>query len=225
MNAPFQKISKAPSIRRMPAYLHKLVEMSLAGTDIVGAPELARYMQCSEIAVRKDLAITGVSGQPGVGYKVGELIDAIRRFLNWDSVTEAVLVGAGSLGSALLGYEWFEECGLHIVCAFDAAPEKVGTFVHGKAVYALDRLCGFVRENRIRLGIICVPAQSAQDVADRMVEGGIRGIWNFANVRLKLPDDVVMQREVIAGGLAELSVKIRRNDEADGQQDFSTERF
>ncbi len=209
MNGSLVKISKAPSIRRMPTYLHKLVEMSRSGVDIVGAPELARYMKSNEIVVRKDLAITGATGQPGVGYKVNDLIDAIRRFLNWDNLTDAVLVGAGSLGSALLGYEGFEECGLRILCAFDANPEKIGGTVHGKPVYALGELRDFVRINQIRLGIICVPASFAQETADILVSAGIKAIWNFANVSLKLPDDVVVQREVIAGGWALLSTCMR----------------
>lgn len=105
------KVPKLPTIRRLPTYLYKLSEMRKAGVEIVATPELARYMNLGEIVIRKDLALTGVSGQPGVGYKVRELIEAIKSYLNWDNVSEAILVGAGSLGSALMGYEGFEEYG------------------------------------------------------------------------------------------------------------------
>lgn len=205
------KVPKLPTIRRLPTYLYKLSEMQKAGVSIVATPELARYMNLGEIIIRKDLAITGVTGQPGVGYKIPELIDAIKSYLNWDNVSKAVLVGAGSLGSALLGYEGFREYGLKIVAAFDVNPQKIGTEIHGYKVFDISRLQEQISLQQVRMGIICVPAAYAQEVADKMVDGGIRGIWNFANVSLKVPEEVVVQREVIAGGLAVLSVKMNRN--------------
>ena len=204
------KVQKLPTIRRLPTYLYKLSEMRKAGISIVATPELARYMNLGEIVIRKDLAVTGVTGQPGVGYKVKELIEAIKSYLNWDNASEAILVGAGSLGSALLGYEGFEEYGLKIIAAFDADPGKIGTEIHGRSVFGVERLEELVRRLQVRIGIICVPAACAQEVADAMVAGGIRAIWNFANVSLKVPEEVVVQREVIAGGLAVLSVKMNR---------------
>lgn len=204
------KVPKLPTIRRLPTYLYKLSEMRKAGVEIVATPELARYMNLGEIVIRKDLALTGVTGQPGVGYKVRELIEAIKRYLNWNNVSEAVLVGAGALGSALMGYEGFEEYGLRIIAAFDADPMKIGTEVRGRSVFDIDRLEELTRRLQVRMGIICVPADQAQDIADRMVAGGIKAIWNFANVSLKVPDDVIVQREVIAGGFAVLSVKMSR---------------
>ena len=213
------KVPKLPTIRRLPTYLYKLSEMRKAGVEIVATPELARYMNLGEIVIRKDLALTGVTGQPGVGYKVRELIEAIKRYLNWNNVSEAVLVGAGALGSALMGYEGFEEYGLRIIAAFDADPMKIGTEVRGRSVFDIDRLEELTRRLQVRMGIICVPADQAQDIADRMVAGGIKAIWNFANVSLKVPDDVIVQREVIAGGLAVLSVKMSRKLVEEDAQD------
>jgi len=204
------KVPKLPTIRRLPTYLYKLSEMRKAGVEIVATPELARYMNLGEIVIRKDLALTGVTGQPGVGYKVPELIEAIRHYLNWNNVSEAILVGAGSLGSALMGYEGFEEYGLRIIAAFDTDPAKIGTEVRGRSVFGIERIEELVPRLCVQMGIICVPACHAQDVADRMVAGGIKAIWNFANVSLKVPEDVIVQREVIAGGLAVLSVKMRQ---------------
>ena len=213
------KVPKLPTIRRLPTYLYKLSEMRKAGVEIVATPELARYMNLGEIVIRKDLALTGVTGQPGVGYKVRELIEAIKRYLNWNNVSEAVLVGAGALGSALMGYEGFEEYGLRIIAAFDADPMKIGTEVRGRSVFDIDRLEELTRRLQVRMGIICVPADQAQDIADRMVAGGIKAIWNFANVSLKVSDDVIVQREVIAGGLAVLSVKMSRKLVEEDAQD------
>ena len=208
------KLQKMPSVRRLPTYLHKLMEMRRSGQDIVATPELARYMQCSEIAVRKDLAITGATGQPGVGYRIKDVIEAIRSYLNWDVQCEAVLVGAGSLGAALMGYDGFEEYGLKILAAFDSDPAKIGGALHGRQIFDVKRLPELCSKLQVSLGIICVPAQYAQEVADLMVEGGIKAIWNFSNVQLAVPDEVVVQREVIAGGLAELSVKLRHSADA-----------
>ena len=209
------KLQKMPSVRRLPTYLHKLMEMRKSGQDIVATPELARYMRCSEIAVRKDLAFTGAVGQPGVGYKIKDVIDAIRSCLNWDRPHEAVLAGAGSLGTALMGYDGFDEYGLNIIAAFDADPAKIGGTVRGRQIFDVRRLPELCAKLQVPLGIICVPARAAQEVADLMVRGGVKAIWSFANVQLTVPDEVAVQREVIAGGLAELSVKLRRSGDAE----------
>ncbi len=204
------KVPKLPTIRRLPTYLYRLSEMQKNGVEIVATPELARYMNLGEIVIRKDLALTGVTGQPGVGYKIGELIEAIKNYLNWNNVSEAILVGTGSLGSALMGYEGFEEYGLQIIAAFDADPAKIGTEVRGRSVFNITDLEEITRRLGAKMGIICVPAEYAQGVAERMVAAGIKAIWTFANVSLKVPEDVIVQREVIAGGLAVLSVKMRQ---------------
>ena len=213
------KLQKMPSVRRLPTYLHKLMEMRRSGQDIVATPELARYMQCSEIAVRKDLAITGAVGQPGVGYRIKDVIDAIRSYLHWDVQCEAVLVGAGSLGTALMGYDGFDEYGLNIIAAFDADPAKIGGTLHGRQIFDIRRLPELCAKLQVPLGIICVPARSAQEVADLMVKGGVKAIWSFANVQLTVPDEVAVQREVIAGGLAELSVKLQHSGDGDAAKE------
>ena len=160
------KVQKLPSIRRMPTYLHKLSEMRKAGVSIVATPELAKYMNLEAIVVRKDLALTGVTGQPGVGYKVKELIEAIKAYLKWDNAAEAILVGTGSLGSALLGYEGFEEYGLNIIATFDADKDKIGTQIHGREVFDVNRLPELVRRLQVQVGVLCVPANHAQEVAN-----------------------------------------------------------
>ena len=207
------KVQKTPSIRRMPTYLYKLVELQAEGVVFVSTTVLADYMGIEQIVVRKDLAITGVTGQPGVGYKTDEMISAIRCFLGWDSTVEACLVGAGSLGSALLGYDGFENYGLNITTAFDTDSSKIGWKIHGREIIDFRKLPEMTKRFNLKLGIICVPASSAQEVAEKLVSCGIKAIWNFANVSLKLPPDVVVQREAIAGGFALLSVKLMQNSE------------
>ncbi|MFA7231654.1 MAG: redox-sensing transcriptional repressor Rex [Victivallaceae bacterium] len=203
------RIQKLPSIRRLPSYLHRLNEMRFEGCDKVSTTLLAGHMNIEPIVVRKDLEITGVTGQPGVGYQVDELIAAIKKFLGWDNTSEALLAGAGSLGSALLGYQGFEDYGLKIIAAFDTAADKIGTRIHGCEVFELARLPELSRKFHVCMGILCVPPASAQAVADLMIEGGIRAIWNFTSVSLQVPEGIVVQREVIASGLAVMSIKLQ----------------
>lgn len=209
------KIQNTPSIRRMPTYMHKLMLMHAAGEKFTSAAQLAEYMELDPIIVRKDFELTGIKGTPGIGYKTSELIKAIRRFLGWNEQRTAFMLGAGSLGSALLGYEAFAEYGLQIIGLFDSDPDKIGTMVHGHEVVDIRRLTEYALGCRPQLAIICVPSSCAQMLADQLIECGVGAFWNFANTCLKVPPDVVVQREVIAGGFAVLSRKLKIHAPAD----------
>jgi len=205
-----KKVVKLPTIRRLPSYLHLLKELHSKGLDYVSGTFLGRELDYEPIQVRKDLAITGVVGKPGVGFYIPELIQGIENFLNWDNTTDAVLVGAGSLGTALLGYEGFKKYGLNIVAVFDANPSKVGQTIHGRTVFPMDKLIDLVERMHIHIGIITVPAFAAQKVADMLVESGIRGIWNFTPTKVQVPEEVTVQNEDLSSGLAVLSVKMAK---------------
>ncbi len=202
------KLPNTPSIRRMSTYLPPLIRMRESGAEFASTTTLADCMKFDPLIVRKDVALTGVSGQRGVGYRTSELIDAIRRYLGWQAPCPACLVGAGSLGSALLGYEALAEYGIRIRAVFDADPAKTGTTVRGFRVSGTANMADEVRKLRPELAILCVPSGSAQAVADVLIGAGVRAFWNFANVTLKTPDDVLVQPEAIAGGFALLSVKL-----------------
>jgi len=192
-------------LKRLPSYLQLLRVLQAEGQEYVSGTVLASVHNLESVIVRKDLAITGINGTPRIGFRVGELIAAIERFLGWDNQTKAVLVGTGNLGAALLGYRGFDNLGLHIIAAFDSDPRKIGQCVHSIKVQPVDRLAGFVRRSRVLLGVLTVPAAAAQAAADQMVAAGIRGIWNFTPVKLQVPDSVVAQKEDLAEGLAVLS--------------------
>jgi len=198
-----------PGVRRLPSYLQLLRVLQAEGYDCVSGTVLARVHNLEPVIVRKDLAVTGIAGTPRIGFRVAETIAAIERFLGWDNQTKAVLVGVGHLGSALLGYHGFANLGLRIVGAFDNDPQKIGTWVHGRKIQAAAQLVRFVQRGEIRLGILTVPAAVAQASADLMLQAGIRGIWNFTPVKLRLPDSVVSQKEDLAEGLAVLSHRLR----------------
>ncbi len=197
-----------PTIRRLPTYLRVLEEMRKWGKEYVSATDIADYLGLTPIQVRKDLAVTPIQGKPKIGFEINELHRAIRSFLGWDKTTEAFLVGAGSLGSALLGYNGFDEYGLNIAAAFDANPRLEGMEIHGKTVFSLDKLPDLVNRMGIRIAVLTVPRDAAQECADQLVAAGIKGIWNFASPHITVPAGVVVQNENIAQGLAVLSVKL-----------------
>jgi len=203
------KIQRTPTIRRMPTYLHKLYRMRQEGKIYVSCTELAKYMNIELIVARKDIAMTGLAGHRRYGYRIEDLIKAIREYVGWDHGIHGVLIGAGALGSALLGYQDFSTYGLDIDFVFDNNPDKIGTNVHGHEVLDMNTLHEKMSSLKPKIGIICVGNKSAQQVADQLIAEGIRYIWNFANVCLAVPEGVIVQREVIAGGLAVLAAKIK----------------
>jgi redox-sensing transcriptional repressor len=197
-----------PCVKRMPAYLQLLRVLQAEGQEHVSGTVLAGVHNLEPVIVRKDLAMTGAVGTPRIGFRITELIAAIERFLGWDNQTKAVLIGVGSLGTALLGYHGFQDFGFRFVGAFDNDPKVIGKWVHGRRVQALEQLIPFVRRGQILLGVLTVPAPAAQATAESMVRAGIKGIWNFTPTKLHLPGNVVVQKEDLAEGLAVLSHRL-----------------
>lgn len=197
-----------PTLLRLPLYHRVLKGFAEAGQQHVSCTQIAGVLRLDPTQVRKDLSVTSIVGKPKVGYEVPALIDAIEDYLGWKNTTEAFLVGAGSLGTALLGYKGFKEYGLDIVAAFDSAPEKIGLQVHGKEVLPLDRLPDLAERLHILIGVMTVSAQAAQDVANLMVLSGIRAIWNFTPVRLEVPEGVIVENVQLSASLSVLSRKL-----------------
>jgi redox-sensing transcriptional repressor len=204
-----QKIAAAPSVRRLPSYLHLVRQLRNEGDEYISGTVIARELNLEPIQVRKDLAITGITGKPKRGYPVDALIRAIEHFLGWDTVRDAVLIGAGNLGTALMGYKEFRFHGLNLIAAFDQNPQKTGTTVHGVPVLSVDALETRVRDLGVKTAILTVPSPFAQETADILVRAGIEAIWNFTNVKLRVPGNVVVQKEDLSSGYAMLCVKIR----------------
>jgi redox-sensing transcriptional repressor len=199
-----------PSLRRLPQYHHYLVDLAAKGISQVSCSVIGRDLNLVPVQVRKDLQYTGIIGKPKIGYSVSELVQAIETFLGWNNVNEAFLVGVGNLGTALLGHERFSKFGLRIVAAFDTDPAKIGQWIHEKAVLSLDKLADLAPRMSIHLGIITTPAEAAQEIADEMVKGGIQAIWNFAPVKLKVPEHIIVHNEDLYSTLASLSWKLAR---------------
>ena len=158
--------------------------------------------------MRKDLQVTEAAGKPKLGYDVASLIRTIETFLGWNNTTDGYLIGVGNLGSALLGYQGFKEYGLNLIAAFDADAGKVGTEIHGTTVLHLSKLPNMIKRMGIKIGVLTVPAKSAQSLADTMVRAGVRAIWNFSPTKINVPTHVIVQHENLASSLVVLSKKL-----------------
>lgn len=208
MPADNPKAIPLPSVRRLPMYLRFLKQLKSRGRQVVSCTHIARELGLVSTQVRKDFAITGIVGKPKVGYDVPALITAIEDFLGWNNTRDAFVVGAGSLGSALMGYEGFREYGLHVLAAFDNDPDKVGKPIHGKEVFPLEKLPDLVSRMHVLIAILTVPARVAQDVANLLVLSGVRAIWNYAPVTLEVPESVVVENMNLSASLAVLSSRL-----------------
>lgn len=199
-----KEISKAV-LKRLPVYLAYLKAMPDNGQTHISATALASALSMGEVQVRKDLALVSDGGRPKIGYPRDVLIADIEDFLGYGNTNDAVLIGAGKLGRALMGYSGFAEYGLNIVAAFDTDEASVGTTTGGKAILHISRLAEFCKEQKIKIGIITVPAEHAQAACNLLIEIGIQAIWNFAPTHLDVPAGILVQNENMAASLALLS--------------------
>lgn len=194
-----------PLLSRLPTYLELLYKKKASGITDLSSTVLAEELNLNPIMVRKDLAATGAVGRPKTGFSIDELIQRIVQVLGYDQLDEAVLVGAGRLGKALLAYEGFAGYGMLIAAAFDNNESVIGQSMNGKPVYSLSRLPEILNGLQARIGIITVPAPHAQAVCDLLIDNGIQAIWNFAPVHLKVPESILVHNENMAASLALLS--------------------
>ena len=202
-----KKISKSV-LKRLPGYHAYLKSVQNPDSPYISATAIANALNMGEVQVRKDLAMVSDGGRPKVGYIREHLIEDIEQFLGYDNTTDAILVGAGRLGQALLGYSGFEEYGLNILAAFDIRPETKSKD-SGKPILPLDQMESFCREHKILMGIITVPTEFAQEACDRMIQAGIKAIWTFAPTHLDVPDHVMVHNENMANSLAILSMHLQ----------------
>lgn len=201
-----KEISKSV-LKRLPGYLAYLKGLPEGGSGYISATALANALGMGEVQVRKDLAQVSDGGRPKLGYPKAALIDDIEQFLGYDNTTDAVIIGAGKLGQALLGYSGFEAYGLNILAAFDVAPAEEA--VCGKPIYPMRQLDSFCRTHKVLMGIITVPAEHAQNVCDQLIACGIKAIWTFAPTHLEVPDNILVQQENMATSLAVLSMHLQ----------------
>jgi redox-sensing transcriptional repressor len=212
-----------PAVRRLSLYLRQLEAFKRRERRTVSSKQLGESLNLTDAQVRKDLAYFGQFGHPGIGYRVDDLIAQVRKILGTDKIWNVVLIGAGNLGRALMAYNGFDAKGFRLVAVFDADASKVGKRQGPFAAQAgagdsgdkrffmvqpLSDLKSIVDKQGIRLAILAVPADSAQEVADQCVDAGIRGLLNFAPVSLSLPAHIAINAVDLAVQLEQLSFQV-----------------
>ena len=198
------------ALSRLPQYLSFLKTLPNDKEANISATAIAQKLGLNDVQVRKDLAAVSTGGKPKVGYNVMSLIDDIEKYLGFKDVSDAVIVGVGNLGRALLSYGGFKDYGLDIVAGFDTNPEVVGSEVSGKPVFDEREIEHICRRMKINIGIIAVPEVYAQEVCDRLINAGIIAVWNFAPTHLNVPEGVLLQNENMATSLAILSAHLEK---------------
>lgn len=192
-------------LERLMRYYRWLSEPKRKPLRTVTSAQIAEALDIDPTQVRKDFGAIGLLGMGRVGFEVCEVCRGIRYVLGFDQTYEAVLIGAGHLGSALVAYEAFENYGLDIVAVFDNDPKKTGSTVAGRTVKSMRSLKPFIRKHDIRVAILTTPAAVSQQLTDRLVSAGVKAIWNFTPTRVTAPPDVLVRNEHISLGLSQIA--------------------
>lgn len=200
------EITKA-TLGRLPHYLQFLRELSVDDVPYISATVIAKKLSLGEVQVRKDLSAVSGAGKPKVGYKTTDLIKSIEAHLGQGDMTNAVLVGAGKLGKALLEFDDFEDYGVKIIAAFDCNETAI-RYNRSIEILPMNDFDEYCKQNNVRIGIITVGTGSAQNVCDQMIKSGITAIWNFAPCNLDVPDGILLKQERLALSLAYLNNKL-----------------
>lgn len=210
MNTKKTSLVTIQTLQRFPYYLQYLKNAKKNDKKIISATTMATELKLNEVQVRKDIsAICTTKGKPNIGFIVDELIVNIEDYLGYNNSMEAVLIGAGTLGKSLLADNVFERYGLNIVAAFDIDESIVGNTICGKKVFHLEKLKNLCERMHIHIGIIAVPEEVAQNVCNLLVNCEIHAIWNFALIKLIVPDSVFLQNENRSASLAAFSQYLR----------------
>lgn len=182
-----------PTLRRLPWYLSVCRLLKARGETFVSSTRLSKETNIVASQIAKDLSCVNIVGRTRVGYEIDNLLAVLERFLGFTTIHKAFLFGAGQLGSALLNDTGLKQFGLEVVAAFDNNPKIVGHSVAGIPVYHISEIGSKMRRHNVKIGILTVPIDNAQEVADKMVVWGIKAIWNFTPLRIRVPDDIVVQ--------------------------------
>jgi redox-sensing transcriptional repressor len=180
-------------IGRLPVYLRALTRLAQEGHEVTSSHELGQRLGISSAQIRKDLSHFGGFGKQGTGYQISYLIEQLKQVLKVDREWPVALIGAGDLGRALAHYRGFQDRGFRITCVFDSAPAKIGTQIGDYTIQSTDNLERIIQENNIRIAMVAIPAENAQELADRLIQAGVRAILNYAPINLNVPGNVYVQ--------------------------------
>lgn len=197
------------TLKRISIYIQYLEKEKEKNRQFISTPIMASDLGYSEISIKKDLnQVLTIKGKPKIGHNIDSLIKELKSYLGYDNTTTAVLVGAGKLGRALLGYKGFKKDNVEIAVAFDKDPELIGQEINGIKIVDIEKLESLCSRLQIHIGIITTNEENSQEICDRLVKSGIKAIWNFAPINLKVPSDVIIQNENLVSNLVILSKKL-----------------
>ncbi len=199
-----------PTITRLPLYLSYLCTLDNDGNGYISAPQIGKKLHIDNTLITKDFAAIHIKGKRKVGYDIAELILVIKKFLWVDIERKALVVGIGNLGKSLLGHKKFQSQNLNIIAGFDIN-EEVGKTIEDTKIYHLDRFKEIYKKTPVEIGIITVPEMYAQNIADLMVESGIKAIWNFSSIPITAPKNIIIENLSIDSGLAMILYKLNNN--------------
>lgn len=208
-----------PTLRRLPWYLSVCRLLKTRGEQYVSSTRLSKETNIVASQIAKDLSCVNIVGRTRVGYDIDNLLQVLEDFLGFTRMHKAFLFGTGRLGTALLNDSGLKQFGLEIVAAFDVSRHIVGHNVSGIPVHHISELEKQMRRHNVRIGVLTVPIESAQEVADKMVVWGVKAIWNFTPLRIRVPDNIVVQNTSL---YAHLSLMFNRLEGLDGEQETKT---
>ena len=200
-----------PTLRRLPWYLSCAKLMRDKGEKFVSSTQISKQINIDSSQIAKDLSYVDISGRTRVGYEVDLLISVLEDFLGFTNLHRAYLFGVGSLGGALLRDSGLSHFGLKIVGAFDVNPDLVGTEINGIPIYHTDELQLRMQKDKVNIGVLTVPIAISQQVTDKMVEGGIKAVWNFTPFRIRVPEGIVVQNNSLYAHLAVMFNRLNEN--------------
>lgn len=201
-----------PTLRRLPWYLSNMKLMKDKGEQYVSSTQISKEINIDASQIAKDLSYVNISGRTRVGYNIDALIEVLESFLGFTNMHKAFLFGVGSLGAALLRDSGLHHFGLEIVAAFDVNPELVGKDLNGIPIYHSDDFEAKMKEYDVNIGVLTVPINIAQEITDKMVDGGIKAVWNFTPFRIRVPENIVVQNTSLYAHLAVMFNRLNFNE-------------
>ena len=201
-----------PTLRRLPWYLSNIKLMKEKGEQYVSSTQISKEINIDASQIAKDLSYVNISGRTRVGYNIDALIEVLESFLGFTNMHKAFLFGVGSLGAALLRDSGLHHFGLEIVAAFDVNPELVGKDLNGIPIFHSDDFEAKMKEYDVNIGVLTVPINIAQEITDKMVDGGIKAVWNFTPFRSRVPENIVVQNTSLYAHLAVMFNRLNFNE-------------
>ena len=201
-----------PTLRRLPWYLSNIKLMKEKGEQYVSSTQISKEINIDASQIAKDLSYVNISGRTRVGYNIDALIEVLESFLGFTNIHKAFLFGVGSLGAALLRDSGLHHFGLEIVAAFDVNPELVGKDLNGIPIFHSDDFEAKMKEYDVNIGVLTVPINIAQEITDKMVDGGIKAVWNFTPFRIRVPENIVVQNTSLYAHLAVMFNRLNFNE-------------